>query len=251
MEALAERELRRQVAELGEWFHNLDLGGIRTAPEHFLGDFPGNKWRHLAPCLPEDLAGASVLDVGCNAGFYCFALKRRGAGRVLGLDVDERYLRQARFAAEFYGLEVEFRRLSVYDVGQLREPFDYVLFMGLFYHLRYPVYALDLMAKRTRGRLIFQSMVRGASEGAPKPDYDFWDEKPFRAPGFPAMRFFERSLAGDPTNWWVPNEGAVEGLLRSGEWIIEAHPEPEIWICRPAAPEREDSVWERELEGRL
>ena len=35
--------LARRIGELGEWFHNLDLLGVSTAPNHFLGDFPNVK----------------------------------------------------------------------------------------------------------------------------------------------------------------------------------------------------------------
>src|SRR6185312_2465449 len=87
-------EIARRVSEMGEWFHNIDLKGVPTAPEHFLGDFPRVKWKSIAPALPADLKGASVLDIGCNAGFYSVELKRRGAGRVLGEEVDARYLAQ-------------------------------------------------------------------------------------------------------------------------------------------------------------
>ncbi len=39
--------LAQQISELGDWFHNIDLHGIQTAPNHFLGDFPNVKWRHI------------------------------------------------------------------------------------------------------------------------------------------------------------------------------------------------------------
>src|SRR5512146_1452306 len=103
-------ELAGRISELGEWFHNLDLHGVPTAPHHFLGDFPNIKWRQIAPAIPEDLTGATVLDVGCNGGFYCIEMKRRGAKRVLGIDVDERYLRQARFASDTLGVEIELQK---------------------------------------------------------------------------------------------------------------------------------------------
>jgi tRNA (mo5U34)-methyltransferase len=61
-------QLESQVRELGEWFHNLDLFGVSTAPDHFLGDFPAVKWKHIASAIPENLSGASVLDIGCNGG---------------------------------------------------------------------------------------------------------------------------------------------------------------------------------------
>jgi len=152
-------ELRRQADALGPWFHNIDLGdGVWTAPDHFLGDYPGVKWRRFADALPADLTGKSVLDIGCNGGFYAIAMKRRGAARVLGLDSDERYLAQARFAAARLGHDIEFRNLSVYDVGALGERFDVVLFMGVLYHLRHPLLALDLIREHVAGDLlVFQS----------------------------------------------------------------------------------------------
>src|SRR5947207_4525807 len=125
-----------QVRGLGEWFHNIDLGGVETAPEHFLGDFPRVKWERFQHAIPADLRGKSVLDIGCNGGFYSIEMKRRGAHRVLGIDFDERYLAQAHFAADALGLDIEFRKLSVYDVHKLGEQFDIVLFLGVFYHLR-------------------------------------------------------------------------------------------------------------------
>src|SRR5690606_25415031 len=139
------QQIERQVARLGPWFHNLDLAGVVTAPEHFLGDYPRVKWRRFEHCRPADLRGKTVLDVGCNAGFYCLEMKRRGAAHVVGIDSDPRYLEQARFAAQVVGLAVDFEELSIYDVAQLRARFDLVLFMGVLYHLRYPLYALDLL----------------------------------------------------------------------------------------------------------
>ena len=71
--------LIKQVEGLGEWFHNIDLLGVATAPRHFLGDFPNVKWKHIAPEIPNDLRGATVLDIGCNGGFYSIEMKKRGA----------------------------------------------------------------------------------------------------------------------------------------------------------------------------
>src|SRR5215469_17844785 len=75
----ARAHLTRQIREMGEWFHNLDLHGVPTAPHHFLGDFPNIKWKQICGAIPPRLDGATVLDVGCNGGFYSIELKRRGA----------------------------------------------------------------------------------------------------------------------------------------------------------------------------
>ncbi len=227
-----------RAKELGPWFHNLDLQGVRTAPEHFLGDFPQVKWARFAHCLPADLSGLSVLDIGCNGGFYSLEMKRRGAARVLGIDFDEDYLRQARFAAEVEGAEVEFRQLSVYDVGALRERFDIVFFIGVLYHLRHPLLALDLIHEHVaRDRLIFQSMQRGGDDIAEiAPDYDFWEQSHFAQAGYPKLHFIEHRYAHDQTNWWTPNAAASGAMLRSAGFAIEARPEEEVFICRRAEP---------------
>jgi tRNA (mo5U34)-methyltransferase len=235
---LPPEEVRRRAEALGAWFHNIDLGGgVRTAPDHFLGDYPAIKWRCFAHAIPADLTGRSVLDIGCNGGFYAIEMKRRGAARVLGIDSDEAYLAQARFAAEVTGQAIEFRRLSVYDVGALRERFDLVLFMGVLYHLRHPLLALDLVHEHAaRDLLVFQSMQRGCAEVEPlAEDYPFEATAPFDRPGFPKLHFVERRYARDPTNWWVPNRACAEAMLRSAGFEILGRPEEEVYLCRRAA----------------
>ncbi len=246
-------DLAQRISQLGEWFHNIDLNGVPTAPAHFLGDFPRVKWKQISPAIPQDLQGASVLDVGCNAGFYSVELKKRGAGRVLGVDVDDRYLNQARFVAETLGHEIEFQKCSVYEVQNIPGEFDYVLFMGVFYHLRYPLYALDNLIKKVKGRLVFQTMVRGSmSSPELREDYHFWNKEIFSNPDFPCMYFIENRYAGDPTNWWIPNHGAVEAMLRSSGLEIESHPEAETWICRPVNVKKDGKyILEHELAGTL
>ncbi len=226
--------LQARISALGPWFHNMEVGGVRTAPEHFLGDYPAVKWRHYADLLPADMRGRSVLDIGCNAGFFSLAMKRRGADRVLGIDTDDRYLAQARLAAGVEGLEIEYRRASAYDVGTLGERFDIVFFLGVFYHLRHPLLALDLLhAHVARDLLVFQTMQRGSIDVAPvAEDYAFEARAHFDDPGYPRMHFIEKSYAHDPTNWWAPNRAAVEAMLRSAGFAIEARPEDETYFCR-------------------
>jgi tRNA (mo5U34)-methyltransferase len=228
--------IRERVRALGPWFHNIDLKGVQTAPDHFLGDYPRMKWARFAHAIPTDLKGKTVLDIGCNGGFYAMEMKRRGAARVVGIDFDEDYLAQARFAAEVEGLEIEFARLSVYDVAALGERFDIVFFIGVLYHLRHPLLALDLIhAHVAKDVLVFQSMQRGSERVlALKPDYEFREREVFDDPGFPKLHFIEQSYAEDPTNWWVPNRACAEAMLRSAGFAIEAHPEEEVFVCRRA-----------------
>jgi tRNA (mo5U34)-methyltransferase len=234
MTATPSRALRQQIAALGPWFHNLVLDGIATAPDHFLGDYPAQKFQRFADALPADLTGKSVLDVGCNAGFYAFEMKRRGAEHVVAIDSDPRYLAQARLAADVLGHDIELHQLDVYRVGELRARFDLVIFMGVLYHLRHPLLALDLLHDHVvNDRLLFQSMLRGDPEVAPvEPDYPFSETAIFDRPGHPAMYFVEQRYAGDWTNWWIPNRAAIEAMLRSSGFVIESRPEDEVYLCR-------------------
>jgi tRNA (mo5U34)-methyltransferase len=70
IDRISRDEIRRRAEALGPWFHNLDLDGVWTAPDHFLGNYPAVKWQGFADAVPRDLTGKSVLDIGCNAGFY-------------------------------------------------------------------------------------------------------------------------------------------------------------------------------------
>jgi len=225
-----------EIAGLGPWFHNLHLStGEQTAPDHPLGDFPAFKWRELAPAIPEDLEGWTALDLGCNAGFYSFELARRGAD-VLGVDVDQHYLRQARWASgrmEVQG-SVEFRRMHVYDLARTVERFDLVLCMGLLYHLRHPLLALDLVAARARRLLVLQTLTMpGDEEVEPPWDLALDDRERLREPGWPSMAFIERAFEGDPTNWWAPSHACVEAMARSAGLEVVERPGHEIYVCRP------------------
>ena len=236
----SEREsLQRRIEELGPWFHNMRLQGVATAPEHFLGDYPAVKYRHFRDTLPADMAGLSVLDIGCNAGFYALEMKRRGAERVLGIDTDERYLTQARFAAEVSGLDIDFKRMAVWDVGALQERFDLVIFMGVLYHLRHPLLALDLIHEHVAKDLfLFQSMQRGSREVADvAEDYEITAPGAFDQPGYPKLHFIEHRYSHDQTNWWIPNRACVEAMLRSAGFAIQAQPEDEVYVCRRMAVE--------------
>jgi tRNA (mo5U34)-methyltransferase len=232
--ALSPDEIRRRAEALGPWFHNMELGGVWTAPDHFLGDYPGVKFRGFAHAIPADLTGKSVLDIGCNGGFYSIEMKRRGASRVLGIDFDEDYLAQARFAAEVTGHEIEFAKLSVYDVGALGEKFDLVVFMGVLYHLRHPLLALDLIHEHVAGDLLlFQSMQRGSPEMMQVPDNPpFTETAIFDEPGYPKLHFIESEYSNDPTNWWAPNAACSAAMLRSAGFEILEHPEEEVFLCR-------------------
>ena len=125
--------------------------------------------------------------------------------------------------------------------------------MGVFYHLRYPLFALDNLVKKVGGKLIFQTMVRGSTEVQEwANDYPFWNTQIFEERNFPKVFFIEKCYSQDPTNWWIPNRAAVEAMLRSSGLQIEAHPEPETWVCTPAHVIQGDRyILDHELQGTL
>ena len=124
--------------------------------------------------------------------------------------------------------------MSVYDVGQLGERFDLVIFMGVLYHLRHPLLALDIIHDTVaRDLLLFQSLQRGADDVDPVAEnYDFFEQDHFDSPGYPKMHFIEHRYANDPTNWWAPNAACSAAMLRSAGFEIVDHPEDEVFVCR-------------------
>ena len=103
--------------------------------------------------------------------------------------------------------------MSVYDVGTLGERFDIVLFLGVLYHLRHPLLALDLIHEHVaKDLLVFQSMLRGSREVANvDANYRFWTTDLFDRPDYPKMHFVEHEYASDRTNWWIPNRACHGG----------------------------------------
>jgi tRNA (mo5U34)-methyltransferase len=234
----------RDIDALGPWFHNLHLpDGRQTCPGHFFGDFPAFKWKEIESAIPQDLNGWSCLDIGCNAGFYTFELAQRGA-TVVGIDVDERYLRQARWAAKEFGVcdRVSFERMQVYDLARRAERFDLILFMGVLYHLRYPMLGLDIVCQKVNRLMLLQTLTMPGDDVL----RDTWmrnfqDRHILQDPGWPKMAFLEHGFAGDPTNWWAPNHAGVEAMLRSAGMRIIGHPGHECYLCEPD-PNKPSSV---------
>ena len=239
----------------GPWFHNLTLpdgagGTFQTAPGHPLGDFPRFKWDAIAPHVPADLTGVNALDVGCNAGFYALELAKRGAA-VTALDHDPRYLAQARWAASKLELSrpPAFREGSVYDLARVRggEParFGLIWFMGVLYHLRHPLLALDILAERCEpgGLLVFQTLTlpEDAPEAEAPPGLGFGDPQnvriheraALRSPGSPTLAFIEHEFEDDPTNWFLADAPACRAMLRTAGFTIEAEVTgQEAFVCR-------------------
>lgn len=152
----------RARAESIKWHHSLDLGhGVVTKGQ----DNSSKKLKRLR--LPESLGGKSVLDVGSWDGFFAFEAERRGASRVLATDsfvwrggcewADKSGFDLAKSAlgSEVEEMEIDVLDLSPETVGE----FDIVLFLGVLYHMRHPLLALERVASVTREILIVETVV--------------------------------------------------------------------------------------------
>jgi tRNA (mo5U34)-methyltransferase len=161
---MTHEEILAEVERLGPWFHCIELGpGIKTKTRSEAGepiDHPKDTWQGIRRHLPDDLSGKSVLDVGCNGGFYAVQAKRRNAARVLGVDSQRHHIRQALFVRRVLGLEIEFQRMSVYDLspGAIGQ-FDITLALGLIYHCKHLVMALEKLFQVTKNTLIVETAV--------------------------------------------------------------------------------------------
>jgi tRNA (mo5U34)-methyltransferase len=153
---MTHEELQQAVAAL-RWFHRIDLGGGLITPG--VDDTPAKLHRLQ---LPEKFSGRSVLDIGAWDGFFSFEAERRGARRVLATEIWAGRGTKAGFelARRALGSRVEDRRVDVFDLSPgAVGVFDLVLFLGVLYHLRHPLLALERVSSVTGGQLILETHV--------------------------------------------------------------------------------------------
>lgn len=219
-------DLRRRVANF-PWYHTMDLGqGLRTRGSYD----PRRRLERLR--LPARLDGLTVLDVGAWDGFFSFAVERRGAASVLAIDTWEGdwWHSKAGFdlAKEALQSRVESRRCDVMELSpEATGTFDLVLFLGVLYHLRDPLGALQRLASVTRQLLVVET--EADLVGIKRPAAAFY-------PG--------AENGGDPTNWWAPNWPALRGMLSVAGFLdstLVAHYHYPLRVAR---------AWHLKREGR-
>jgi tRNA (mo5U34)-methyltransferase len=162
--------------------------------------------------LPEDLTGKRVLDIGTSNGGAAFLMERRGAERVVAVDIYPPEWFGFEELRRFLGSEVEYVRGTVYDLRRaLRgEVFDHVLFWGVLYHLRHPLLALDEVRSvlADGGFVDIETVVADDVLGS--------------AGSLPVARFHRRDeLGADPSNWFAPTVSCTM------DWCISSGLEPD------------------------
>ena len=193
--------LRARVAGHRNWWHRIELApglvtpGVQDSAE-VLGQLD-------ALGLPRVATGLRVLDVGCRDGAFAFEMERRGAS-VVALDYADPTLTGFSIVAEALRSNVEYRLANVYELSPERHgTFDVVLFLGVLYHLRNPMLALDGVRSVTRpGGLVFVE-TRVCTEPA------------LAGLDVPVWRFYPGdALDGDETNKWAPNLAGLRSVVQ-------------------------------------
>lgn len=243
---MTREEILSGLKRLEPWFHRIDLGGgLYTKTKSVMGepvDHPLGPWQTIQKLIPRDLTGMTLLDVGCNAGFYAFEAKRRGAKRVLGVDGQRQHVRQGLFVRKVLGLEVEFRRLNVYELSpRAVGHFDITLALGLLYHLKHPILALENLYRVTKELLVIETAIMPPGETPKSFAYSFGAMKTILHP----LAYVENPPESKEQvfNWFLPGVEALMALLRNAGFaeveLIEEKDDRAVVVCRKA---KEDGV---------
>ena len=215
-------EIARLVAEHGRWWHEIELApGIVT---------PGDDSNRMklpildALGLPRDLRGRRALDIGCSDGYFSFELEKRGA-EVVAIDfVPETYSGFAT-ARRILGSRVDYRMDNVYNLTPASYgAFDVVLFLGVLYHLRKPLAALDAIRSvmKEGAQLFVGTMLIDEYFLLPDGTTTTLDALNPRLKDVPLWQFYPGdSLNGDYTNAFAPNRRALEAALQEAQFRVD------------------------------
>ena len=214
--------IRSLIAQHGRWFHEIELApGIVT---------PGEDSNRLklpildALGLPQDARGMRVLDLGCSDGYFSFELERRGA-EVVAVDFVPEHYTGFAVARRVLGSRVEYRMDNVYNLSaEAYGRFDLTLFLGLLYHLRKPLAALDSVRSvmKDDGRLFVATLLIDEYVLLPSGESTTLAALNPALAEIPLWQAFPRdSLNGDATNCFAPNRRALEAALEDAQFRVE------------------------------
>ncbi len=119
----------------------------------------------LCENLSIDLAQASVLDVGCNTGYFLYSLRQRGAHYCLGIDQADLDCQRSILSDITTIKDIEFRKAKYSSETHMleclshSESFDIVIAVFIAQHLSDPLYFIRELARRTKRVLLFENVT--------------------------------------------------------------------------------------------
>jgi tRNA (mo5U34)-methyltransferase len=234
----ARGKMEEELKTLGWWYQHFQFpNGVRTGSGKEPGYDAEARWKFIEPYVPDDLSGKTVLDVGGNAGYFSIQMKLRGAEKCILVDPFVEFIRQAEFAAKQFNVELNLINEDAHTYClTTEERFDYVIFLGLLYHLKYPGLVLDRLAEMAKERIFLQSDIIGAAPQTSHEEFDCErskDDALLEDASFPKLFFIENLYNSDATNWWLPNFTAFAAMVRSAGLRIISRPHPHVIIAEP------------------
>lgn len=201
-------EVRALVEAVSHWHHIMQFPHGIVSPGAY---DPRELFSFLE--LP-DLSGKRVLDVGTRDGYFAFECERLGA-EVLAIDYADMELTGFGAARRIYGSKVQYLQANIYDLGpEQLGTFDIVLFLGVLYHLRHPLLALDRLRGLCRELLIMESLACDARVFTGFETGQSLAELAPRLVDVPLAQFLPVGrFHSDSTNKWVPNAACLRALL--------------------------------------
>src|SRR3954468_1739502 len=193
------RDLTQELAASG-WFHSFELPD-GTSIEG-LNTVEALNRRYARFPLPADLHGKRVLDIGAWDGWFSFEAERRGAG-VIAIDCVE--LSNFLHVHRALQSKVDYRIVDVYELPEAGlGKFDFVFFLGVLYHLKHPLLALEIVCALATDIAIVDSFVT---------DGETWRE---HTSDVPTLEFYETDeLANQLDNWFGPSVSCLMAMCRA------------------------------------
>ena len=131
---------------------------------------PLQRFRHFMPYLLDaaggSLKGKRILDIACNSGFWSIQCALLGA-EVVGFDGREELVAQANLIKSIVGLDnVNFQQMDFWDMTpeKLGGKFDFVLNLGILYHLPSPIEVLELTKSMANELVLIDTGISDSSD---------------------------------------------------------------------------------------
>lgn len=199
--------IRALIAGHEPWYHQIEVAPGIVTPGSHVSALELNSLDTLG--LPQDATGMRVLDIGCRDGFFAFTMEKRGAD-VIGIDYADPEITGFSICRKVLGSKVDYRTENVYDLSPERHgQFDLVLFLGVLYHLRNPLQALDAIRSVCgEGALLFVESQLSTNRWVRRRKEPLW-------------QFYPRdTLSHDASNKWAPNIAGLRQVVEESQFQV-------------------------------